>query len=373
MSSAIVHDWLISSIGGSEKVLEAIHALFPSPIYTLVKNEEKLKGSYFENKEITSSFIQKLPRAVKSYRNYLPLFPLAIEQFDLSQYDFIISSSHCVAQGALTFPHQLHLCYCHTPMRYAWDLTYQYLKDSGLNKGFKGVLARVFLHYLRGWDLHAAHRVDAFAANSEYVANRIRKFYRKEATVIYPPVAVDYFELDEQKEDFYVTASRMIPYKRIDLIVEAFSQMPEKKLIVIGDGPEWAKVKSKAGENIELLGAQSDAILKKHLQKAKAFIFAAVEDFGILPVEAMACGTPVIGFKKGALLETVIDRETGIFFNEQSVASLHNAVKIFETMVFDPKRCRIQAEKFSRQIFDARFTAFVQEQRAVLRKRSIAS
>jgi len=252
--SAIIHDWLVSPVGGGEKVLEAIHVLFPSPIYTLVKNEEKLKGSYFENLEVISSFIQRLPRAAKSYRNYLPLFPLAIEQFDLSSYDLILSSSHCVAKGVLTSPDQMHICYCHTPMRYAWDLTFQYLRESGLDRGIKGALAKVFLHYLRGWDLHASTRVDAYVANSRYVANRIRKYYGKEATVIYPPVATDYFEFHETKEDFYVTASRMIPYKRLDLIVEAFSLMPDKKLVVIGDGPDWNKVKAKAKKNIELLG-----------------------------------------------------------------------------------------------------------------------
>lgn len=360
MRSAIIHDWLVSPVGGGEKVLEAIHALYPSPIYTLVKNVEKLKGSYFENLEVISSFIQKLPRATKSYRNYLPLFPLAIEQFDVSGYELILSSSHCAAKGVLTSPDQLHICYCHTPMRYAWDLTFQYLRESGLDRGIKGAFARVFLHYLRGWDLDASTRVDAFIANSRYVAKRIRKYYGKEAAVIYPPVATDYFELCEAKEDFYLTASRMIPYKRLDLIVEAFSLMPDKKLVVIGDGPDWDKVKAKAKKNVELLGYQSDEVLKRTMQRAKAFVFAAIEDFGILPVEAMACGTPVIGFGKGGLRETLVEGETGMFFEEQSIASLCEAVQSFEKRQFDPRRCHSQAERFSRQTFNEQFGRFVQ-------------
>jgi glycosyltransferase involved in cell wall biosynthesis len=360
MKSAIIHDWLISSVGGGEKVLQAIHKLFPSPIYTLVKNEKKLAGSYFQDLIIHPSFIQKLPKAKEKYKNYLPLFPLAIEQFDLSAYDVVISSSHCAAKGVITSPDQTHICYCHTPMRYAWDLTHEYLKESGLEKGFKGALARLFLHYLRGWDVQSSRRVDHFIANSKYVARRIEKFYGRSSSVIYPPVDLSFFQKKDKKESYYVTASRLVPYKRVDLIVEAFSKT-DRTLVVIGDGPEWEKVKKKAAKNIVLLKEASDEVLRKHLQEAKAFVFAAVEDFGILPVEAMASGTPVIAFGKGGVAETVIHKKTGYFFQEQSVASLLEALEEFEKLEFDPSCCRERAQEFSIDQFNEQFKQFVIE------------
>ncbi len=359
MRSAIVHDWLISGVGGGEKVLEAIHKLFPSPLYTLVKNSEKLKGTYFQDLEISTSFIQKLPRAEKKYKSYLPLFPLAIEHFDLKGYDLVISSSHCAAKGVITSPDQVHICYCHTPMRYAWDLMHDYLREAKLDRGVKGFFAKVFLHYLRGWDVHSAHRVDHFIANSKYVAKRIKKFYSRDAEVIYPPVDLKMFQEEKVKDEYYITASRMVPYKRIDLIVEAFSKMPDKKLIVVGDGPEWSKVKGKATKNIELLGFQPDQVLKRLMQKAKGFVFAAVEDFGIVPVEAMACGTPVIAYGKGGICETVIERQTGLFYHEQTVPAIIDAVRVFERMEFDSGKCRKQAEEFSPESFDRQFGKFV--------------
>lgn len=363
MRSAIIHDWLISSVGGGEKVLEAIHSLFPSPIYTLVKNEKALKGSYFEDLEIISSFIQKLPMSKTKYKSYLPLFPLAIEHFDLKSYDVVISSSHCAAKGVITSPDQVHICYCHTPMRYAWDLMHDYLRETKLDRGFKGVMAKFFLHYLRGWDVHSSHRVDHFVANSKYVAKRIDKFYRRKATVIYPGIDISNFQFKEKKDSYYLTASRLVPYKRIDLIVEAFSKCPEKKLLVIGDGPELRKVKEKAAKNIELLGYQSDQKLGEYIENAKAFVFAAVEDFGIIPVEAMAAGTPVIAFGKGGVLETVIDQKTGIFYKQQSVSSIIEAVERFEKMEFSPFDCRTRAEEFSVGRFNAQFANFVKDKR----------
>jgi glycosyltransferase involved in cell wall biosynthesis len=361
MRSAIIHDWLVSSVGGGEKILEGIHQLFPSPIYTLVKSDQQLKGTYFQNLEIHASFIQRLYKAEKNYKNYLPLFPLAIEHFDLKSYDLILSSSHCSAKGVLTSPDQVHICYCHTPMRYAWDLMHDYLRESKLERGFKSFAAKLFLHYLRGWDVHSAHRVDHFVANSAYVAKRIQKFYRREAKVIHPFVDLAHFQEEKNKDDFYLTASRLVPYKRVDLIVEAFAKMPEKKLVVIGDGAEWKKIKEKAAKNIELLGFQSDQVLKKYMQKAKGFVFAALEDFGMIPVEAMASGTPVIAFGKGGVSETVIDGVTGLFFYEQTVPSLIEAIRVFETMTFDPGACRKRAEIFSRENFNRQFQQFVRE------------
>lgn len=359
MNTAIVHDWLVSSIGGSEKALQSIHKFFPSPIFTLIQNRDKLKKSYFEPLDIQSSFIQRLPFSKAKYRSYLPLFPLAIEQFDLSAFDLILSSSHCAAKGIVAHPDQLHICYCYTPMRYTWDLMHVYLKESGLDKGLKGWLARAFLHYLRGWDFQSAQRVDCFLAISHFVARRIKKYYGREADVIYPPVDLSFYQPCEKKEDFYLTASRMVPYKRIDLIVEAFANTPHRKLVVIGDGPERKKIEGKAKKNIEFLGRQSDAVLKEYLQKAKGFVFAAVEDFGILPVEAMGCGTPVIAYRKGALTELVEQGRSGLFFDGQTVESLTAALDEFEKMEFDPFSCRRRAEKFSQENFDRQFREFV--------------
>lgn len=364
MKTALVHDWLVG-IGGAEKWLETIFELFPSEIYTLVSSPKKLENSFFADKKIFSSFIQKLPFAEKKYQNYLPLFPLAIEQFDLSGYDLILSSSHCVAKGVLTNAEQLHICYCHTPMRYAWDLYHQYLKEANLNRGLKGKIAKFFLHYLRGWDIHSASRVDEFVANSKFVANRIKKIYGREATVIYSQIDVNSFEVEPNKEDFYLAASRLVPYKKIDLIVESFVQMPERKLVVIGDGPEMGKIKKAAGKakNIEILGYQKDADLKHYLRKAKAFMFAAIEDFGLLPVEAQASGTPVIALNKGGVKETVVADQTGIFFPEQTISSIVEAVDHFEKKEksFDPQVIRRQAEKFSKEKFQKEFKKFVEE------------
>ena len=355
---ALVHDWL-PLIGGAEKVLESIHQLYGGKIYTLIQHPENLRNSYFEDKSITSSFIQKLPFAKNKYRNYLALFPYAIEQFDLRQHEVIISSSYAVAKGVLTNSNQLHICYCHSPVRYAWDLYHQYLEEANLQRGMKGIVAKAILHYLRNWDIASVNRVDHFVANSNYIANRIKKLYRREATVIYPPVDVDKFELCEDKEDFYVTASRMVPYKKIDLIVEAFAQMPNKKLVVIGDGPDFKKIKAKATANIEILGYQPFEVLKSYMQRAKAFIFAAEEDFGIIPVEAQACGTPVIAFGRGGVRESVINLETGLFFNEQTVDSIIAAVNEFVKLSLNPKIIRDNASRFSRAVFEEKFKSFV--------------
>jgi len=361
MRSAIIHDWLLADVGGGEKVLEAIHRLFPSPIYTLVKNPKALKNTYFEDLEIVSSFIQKLPWSKTKYKSYLPFFPLAIEHFNLKEYDVVISSSHCAAKGVITSPDQVHICYCHTPMRYAWDLMHDYLRETKLHKGVKGLMAKFFLHYLRGWDFHSSHRVDHFIANSNYIARRIDKFYSRKAKVIYPGVDVTGFVCREKKDNFYLTASRLVPYKRVDLIVEAFAKMPDKKLVVIGDGPEWVKIKGKAAKNVELLGYQSDEVLKEYMQKARGFVFAAVEDFGIIPVEAMAAGTRVLACGKGGALETVVEGETGHFYLEQTAASLIQAVQEFEKMEFDAARIRKRAEKFSIENFNRQFEQFVKE------------
>jgi len=362
MKTAIVHDWLVS-VAGSEKVLKLMHDLYPSKIYTLLKNPKNLKNSFFENKNIQSSFIQKLPFSKKIYQKYLMFFPFAIEQFDLSKYDVILSSSHCVAKGIITRFDQLHICYCHTPMRYAWDLYYQYLNESNLKKGIKARFAQMILHYLRMWDVSSSSRVDEFIANSKFIAQRIKKIYNKQAKVIYPPVNIDFFKPSYKKEDFYLTASRFVPYKKIDLIVEAFSKMKDKKLVVIGDGPDIKKIKSKAigSKNIEILGYQKDEILKDYMKKAKAFLFAAIEDFGILPIEAMASATPVIALSKGGTKETIIDNKTGILFDEQTLESIIEAVKKFEKKEFDLEFIRKHSEKFSEERFKTEFNQYVND------------
>jgi glycosyltransferase involved in cell wall biosynthesis len=356
---AIVHDWL-PLYGGAERVLEQILLVLPqADIFSMIDAIPPEQRGFLQNKPVTTSFVQRLPGAKTRYRAYFPIMPLAVEQFDLSPYDLVISSSYSFAKGVLTGPDQRHLCYCHSPIRYAWDMQHQYLEQSGLTKGLKSFIVRCLLHYVRLWDYRTAAGVDAFAANSAYIARRIMKVYRREAEVIYPPVAIDNFPIEERKEDFYLTASRMVPYKKMDLIAEAFSRMPEKKLIIIGDGPEMDKVRAKAGSNVELLGYRDDATLRSHLQRAKAFVFVAEEDFGIVPVEAQACGTPVIAFGRGGVAETVIPGKTGILFYEQTAESLAGAVRLFETGTFSPAEIRQQAGKFSAEVFRQRFADFV--------------
>ena len=306
MRVAIIHDWLVS-YAGSEKVLEQIIEIFPdADLFSLVDFIETGQRGFIKNKSVSTSFIQKLPMAKKRYRNYLLLMPMAIEQLDLSSYNLVISSSHAVAKGVITGPDQLHISYVHSPIRYAWDLQHQYLKESGLDRGLKGILVKNMLHKIRNWDYRTANGVDYFLSNSDFIGRRIWKVYRRDSKTIYPPVDISGFTLQREKDDFYLTASRMVPYKKIDLIIESFNQMPNKKLVVIGDGPDFEKIKAKAGSNIQILGYQPFEILKDYMQRAKAFVFAAEEDFGITPVEAQACGTPVIAFGKGGALETVI-------------------------------------------------------------------
>ena len=371
MKIAVVCDWLVT-YAGAEKVLEQILNVFPeADLFALVDFLPENNRAFIKDKKVTTSFIQKLPKAKNKYRNYLPLMPLAIEQLDVTDYDIVISSSHCVAKGVITSPNQVHISYVHSPIRYAWDLQHQYLKESGLNKGLKGWLAKAILHYIRLWDYRTANNVDYFIANSNFIAKRIWKCYRRKAKVIYPPVDVESFELCEKKEDFYLTASRMVPYKKMDLIVEAFSKMPDKKLIVIGDGPDFKKIKAKTGKNVTLLGYQSFEVLKEHMQKAQAFIFAAEEDFGITPVEAQACGTPVIAYGKGGAHETIvgIDKEnpTGVFFEGQTVESICKTVKKFEEVKdkIKPQICRANAERFSNERFLEEIKQYMEEKVAL--------
>ncbi|MHB8208548.1 glycosyltransferase family 4 protein [Mucilaginibacter sp.] len=363
MKVALVHEWL-TVIGGSENVFKEIASLYPyADIFTLVSRDETIKKLNLSGHKVTTSFIQKMPFAKTKYRTYLPLFPLAIEQFDLSGYDLIISSSHAVAKGVLTNSNQVHICYCHSPIRYAWDLHHQYLKESGLNKGIKGFLAKYLLHRIRAWDIISTNRVDYFIANSNYISKRIKKIYGRDSTVIYPNVAIEDFLPVYEKKDYYVTCSRFVPYKKLDLIVSAFAKMPDKKLFVIGDGPDFKKVNKLAKSNTILLGHLPFKELKQYLAEAKAFVFAAEEDFGILPVEAQACGTPIIAYKKGGALESIIENKTGIFFDEQTEEAIILAVNSFEIKhtLFNYNDIVNHASAFSTERFKNQFSTFVDQ------------
>jgi glycosyltransferase involved in cell wall biosynthesis len=359
MKVAIVHDWLVTN-AGAEKVLKEIVALFPqADIFALVdflSDDERLE--IIQGKPVSTSFLAKLPLAQKHFRNYLPLFPKAIESLDLKEYDLIISSSWAVAKGIQKSINQQHICYCHTPIRYAWDLYKEYTSNL---KQPKKYLVQEALQYIRQWDLKTSNRVDFFIANSHYVANRIRKTYDRNSVVIHPPVNTDAFTLHTPKEDFYLTASRLVPYKKTKMIVEAFNTMPDKKLLVIGKGEEYEEIKAIAKPNIEVLGYQSDEVLRDNMQRAKGFIFMAVEDFGIIPVEAMACGTPIIAYGEGGIKDSVINGKTGLLFEQQSANSLSTAIKKFESMSFEPKLIAEHAQQFSINRFHEEMKGFIEE------------
>jgi glycosyltransferase involved in cell wall biosynthesis len=361
---AIVHEWLVT-YAGSEKVLEEMLQVFPeADIFCALDFLPKQFRGRLKNSKIRTSFIQKIPFARHLHRYFLALMPLAVEQHDLSLYDIVISNSHAVAKGCLTGARQLHICYCYTPIRYAWDLQFQYLAESNLLWGLRSVLARWTLHKIRIWDARTPLMVDAFIACSHYIARRIRKVYRRDSVVIYPNVDVENFQIGQQDGDFYITASRIVPYKHIPLIINAFKQMPSRKLIVIGAGPLLKECIATAPPNVKVLGYQPDDVLRDHLMRARAFIFAAEEDFGIAPVEAQACGTPVIAFGRGGATETVIDGETGLFFHEQTSEAIVKAVDEFELCrsKFDRNRIRQNADRFSTSRFCSEFRKFVFQQ-----------
>ncbi len=361
--TALVHEWLVD-YAGSERVLAELLGLWPdSDLYALVDFMDDATRAHFRHKSVGTSFVQGLPGARRHFRQYLPLFPMAVEQFDLRPYQVVISSSHAVAKGVLTHAGQLHICYCHSPMRYAWDLYAQYMQETGLDRGAKGWAARWLLHRLRTWDYLSANRPDHFVANSHYIARRIRKVYNRTATVIYPPVAVDDFTLEEQKEDYYLVAARMVPYKKVNLVVEAFGQLPDRKLVVVGDGSEAAKIRAMATRNVTLLPPQPFAELRRLMQRARAFVFAAEEDFGITLVEAQACGTPVIAFGQGGAAETVRHGQTGWLFGPQTPAALVAAVQDFERhTLWPPDQIRRHAETFGVRRFQTEMMTFVRDQ-----------
>lgn len=365
---ALVHEWLTpNATGGSELVVREILNHIDADLFALIDFESTNPKSYLYKRNIGTTFLQYFPQARSGVQKYLPLLPLAIEQLDLRDYDVILSSSHTVAKGVLTTAKQLHICYCHTPMRFAWDLTFDYLLSSKLGSGTFGVLTRYLLHRMRQWDVLTANRVDYFLANSQNTARRIWRCYRRPATVIYPPVNIERFPFVTSKQDFYVTVSRLVSYKHVCLIVRAFNQM-KKPLVVIGTGPELPLIRKLAQPNVQVLGEQTDDVVEKYMATAKAFVYAACEDFGIALVEAQACGTPVIAYGAGGALETVRsirhdpNTGTGLFFETQTEAALIEAVETFEKYqgAMNPECARSQAARFAPKIFEERYKTFLE-------------
>jgi glycosyltransferase involved in cell wall biosynthesis len=364
MRVAIVHDWLYV-IGGAERVLREILRCYPqADVFTLFDFLSPKDREFLGVERTTTSFLQKAPFIETHHRAYLPLMPLAIEQFDLSGYDLVISSSAAVAKGVLTGPDQTHVAYVHSPMRYAWDLQHAYLRGSGMQKGVKGAVARSILHYMRLWDVRTAHGPDALIANSHFIARRIRKVYGREAHVIYPPVTLGEGEETERKP-FFLTASRLVPYKNMDAIVRAFADLPDLRLVVAGDGPEAARLRSMATDNVVFEGFVGNERLRSLMASTRAFIFAAEEDFGIVVVEAMSEGAPVLALGRGGARESISDSapRTGMFFAEPTPEEIAACVRSFveEESRFSSAVCRMQAQKFSAARFRRELQGYVEE------------
>ncbi|MGA1483285.1 MAG: glycosyltransferase [Vulcanococcus sp.] len=369
---ALVHEWFTPrSVGGSELVVQELDALLQQPqLFALVDGESRRRGSWLAGRSITSSFVQRLPFGVSHVQQYLPLLPMAIEQLDLTGYPLVLSSSHLVAKGVLTGPDQCHLSYVHTPVRYAWDQMHAYLRQSALARRGLGPLIRAQLHQLRQWDVLSGQRPDQLLANSRFTASRIRRYWGRESTVVHPPVEVDRFRWDQPRDDVYLCLCRLVPYKRVDLVVEAFNRT-RLPLVVIGDGPERARLQAMAGPNVRLLGRLPQDDVNAWLSRCRAYVYAGLEDFGIAPVEAMAAGAPVIALGQGGLLDTVrcIQRgdsqPTGLLFPDQQVASLVAALETFEQrrlwQQLPAERLRRWAEGFSPLRFRARMEAVIEQ------------
>jgi len=360
MKIALVHDYLVQ-YGGAERVLECFAELFPhAPIYTLVYNKDSMHGK-FDQKDIRTSFIQKIPFAKKKHRIFPQFMPMAIEQFDFSKYDIVLSDSSSYAKGIITKPETLHICYMHTPMRYAWDDCQKYTSDFYF-PSFVKKLIPFFMNYIRIWDRVSADRVDQLIANSNFVAKRIKKYYKKDALVIHPPVAVENFYAGKGEGGYFLMVGRFLAYKRFDIAIKAFNDLG-LPLKIIGRGPEMNKLKKLAKENIEFLGRVPDKELVKYYADCKAFIFPQEEDFGIVAIEAMASGRPVVAYRGGDIPEHIEDNVMGVFFDEQSPESLEKAVKKLEKMEFDPEYIREKAQKFDRKLFKAKIMECVESER----------
>lgn len=367
MRVAIVHDWLYV-LGGAEKVLQEILRCYPGAdvftLFDLLRPEDRARLGFEKSH---TSFLQNMPGLRKYHRSYLPLMPLAIEQLDLSSYDLVISSSCAVAKGVLTGPEQLHIAYVHSPMRYAWDLQHQYLQESGYATGVKGLIARALLHKMRIWDARTAHGPDAIFTNSQFVARRIKKIYGRDAKVIYPPVTIAQRDAILPVGNHFLAASRLVPYKRIEPIVRAFNTMPDLELVVAGDGPEAARLKAIAGPNVTFAGFVPDKQLRDLMTTARAFVFAAEEDFGIIPVEAQSEGAPVLALGRGGARESILTtgpRPTGMFFETPEPEAIAACVRAFVAKEKTISRldCRQRASFFSAERFRSQFVAAVNEE-----------
>ena len=365
---AIVHDWL-PQMGGAEKVLAQILKVFPSAdVFTLLDFLSAEDRRFLARTRVSTSWVQHLPFARTRYRLYLPVMPLAVEGFDLASYPLVISSSYAVAKGVITGPNQLHLCYCHSPVRYAWDMQEQYLMHSRRNRGMSGLVARMILHYIRLWDSRTPNGVDSFAANSRFVARRIWKVYRRRSRIIYPPVPRGPLVSRVQplaEREFYVSVGRLVPYKRVDLIVEAFRRMPGRSIKIIGSGPQSESLRARCPRNVEFLGRQPQSVVDACLSGARAFVFAAEEDFGIAPVEAQAAGTPVIAYGRGGAQESVIDGVTGVLFGSQTPEAIVEAVERAEGIEFSSAALKSNADRFSEEQFRREITRWVNEEWAL--------
>lgn len=359
MKIALVHDYLVQ-YGGAERVLECFTELFPyAPIYTLVYDKKAMHG-IFANKDIRTSFIQKIPWARKKHRLFPQLMPMAIEQFDFSKYDIVLSDSSSYAKGIIIGPETLHISYIHTPMRYAWDDCQKYTSDFYFPSLIKKLVPFV-MNYIRIWDRVSIERVDKIIANSNFVARRIKKYYKKDSLVIHPPVNIHQFHLSPKQENYFLMVGRLLAYKRHDIAIQAFNQLG-LKLKIIGRGPELTKLQKMAKSNIEFLGRVDDKKLTDYYAQCQAFIFPQEEDFGIVAMEALAAGRPVIAFRGGDIPEHLEENRTGIFFEKQSNQDIVEAVKKFQKLTFDPAYIRQQAEKFDREIFKAKILKYVTEE-----------
>jgi glycosyltransferase involved in cell wall biosynthesis len=364
MRVAVIHDWLYV-VGGAERVLAEILACYPNAdVFTLFDVLTETDRAKLGFNHAHTSFLQNMPFVATRHRLYLPLMPLAIEQFDLSGYDLVISSSYAVAKGVLTSPDQVHVSYIHSPMRYAWDMQHCYLRDNGWSQGIKGAIARVMLHHMRIWDTRTAHGPDDVIANSAFVARRIRKVYGRSATVIYPPVTLSKQNTDIPRGGYFLTASRLVPYKNIEAVIRAFAILPDFEIVVAGDGPLAGQLRQLASPNVSFAGFVSDEKMRKLMAGARAFIFAAEEDFGIIAVEAMSEGTPVLALSRGGSVETVVAspaRRTGMFFDEPDPDSIADCIRAFvaQEHLFSRGACRMQASRFSADRFRSEFKAFV--------------
>ena len=355
---AIVHDWLCVN-GGAEIVLKYLLEMFPqADLYTMIDTLSPEKREWIGDHTVYTSCLQKSTWVREHYTYFIPFMPYLVEQFDLEAYDMIISSSHAVAKGVIVHPHQTHISYIYSPMRYAWDLMYEHERAGIFGKGIVKFVMKRWLHKMRIWDFISAQRPDVMLADSGFVQQRIRKCWARESVVVYPPVEFDACVFEETKEDYYVTLSRLVHYKRIDLIVEAFNEMPEKKLIIIGEGSSSKALQKLACDNIVFKGHLTKEEAMRYVSRAKAFVFMAKEDFGIAPLEASACGTPVIAYGQGGARETIVENETGIFVDEQTKDSLKSAIHSFEKCHIDPYTCRQNALKFSVDAFKQNFNFY---------------